>query len=159
MSKRAATMASPGSPDPKGKGSPNKKPKTPPKKKKEEMIISQGEPIVIQYYRASGCKLWTIVQRGDRSDAFMKNLVDHIRSAPTSVLRDAFDIKSDLTRRLSLERDEPMKNYRKAFDRKVFLQVSDVDTPEHDIKTAKEFQKVSVFLYISNYVAANTKKI
>ena len=155
MSKRAASAStSPTSPN--GKGNSPKKPKTPPKKKKDEMIITTGEPVLIQYYRASGCKLWTIAQRGDKSDAFMKNLVDHIRSAPDSKLRDKYDIKSDLTRRISLERDEPMKNFRKAFERKVFLQVSDVDTREHDIETAKEFQKVRLFEYITNYVAANT---
>lgn len=145
MSKRAAA-SNPSSPDPKGKGSP-KKAKTPPKKKKEDMIITQGEPVLIHYYRASGCKLWTMVQRGDRSDAFMKNLVDHIRSAPQSNLRDKYDIKSDLMRRVSLERDEPMKNFRKQFERKVFVQVSDVDTKQHDIETAKEFQKVRILAF------------
>ena len=145
MSKRAASVAVSPSHGQNGKGGSPKKPKTPPKKKKDEMVITQGEPVLIQYYRASGCKLWVMVQRGDRSDAFMKNLVDHIRSATDSVLRDKYDVKSDLTRRVSLERDEPMKNFRKAFERKVFLQVSEVDTPEHDLETAKEFQKVRVF--------------
>ena len=154
MSKRAAS-SSVSSPGPSGKGNSPKKPKTPPKKSKDEMVITQGEPVLIQYYRASGCKLWTIVQRGDRSDAFMKNLVDHIRSAPESTLRDKYDVKSDLTRRVSLERDEPMKNYRKAFERKVFLQVSEVDTHEHDVETAKEFKKVSLSVYVSAYVTAN----
>jgi len=156
MSKRAAAAAaSPASSN--GKGNSPKKPKTPPKKNKDEMVITTGEPILIQYYRASGVKLWTIAHRGDKSDAFMKNLVDHIRTAPDSKLRDSYDIKSDLTRRVSLERDEPMKNFRKQFERKVFLQVSDVDTREHDIETAKEFQKVRVLQYISNYIAAHTK--
>ena len=154
MSKRAASSVPSGSSSPSGKGNSPKKPKTPPKKKKEDMIITQGEPMIIQYYRASGCKLWTIVQRGDRSDAFMKNLVDHIRSTNESALRDKYDVKSDLTRRVSLERDEPMKNFRKAFERKVFLQVSEVDSKQFDIETAKEFQKVSLSLYISNYISS-----
>ena len=155
MSKRAAS-ASVSSPGPSGKGGSPKKPKTPPKKKKEDMVISQGEPVLIHYYRASGCKLWTLAQRGDRSDAFMKNIVDHIRSATVSKLRDVYDVKSDLTRRVSLERDEPMKNFRKAYERKVLVQVSDIDTKEHDIETAKEFQKVRLRLYISNYCSANS---
>ena len=143
MSKRAATAASPGRDG--GKAGSPKKQKTPPKKKKEEMIITQGEPNLIYYIRASGFKIWFIVQRGDRSDAFMKNSIDHIRGAQESVLRDTYFIKNDLTRRVSVERNEPMKNYRKAFDRKVFLQLVDkgTDTKEFDLLTAKEFQKVN----------------
>ena len=94
------------------KGSP-KKAKTPPKKAKDEQTLTFGQPCEIKYYRVAEFKLWHARHLDDRTDAFMKNMIDEIRSDPNCELRHEYDFKGDVTRCVSVNDDNPMKNHRK----------------------------------------------
>ena len=141
MPKRAADPPSPGTTP--TKGSP-KKAKTPPKKAKEaQTMVTYGAPCYITYYRcADNMKCWNAVQQGDKTDAFLKNVIDVIRNDNDSALKKTYDFRGDVTRRVSLTIDEPLKNHRKSFERKFMIQIADVDNKLHDVATAKEIQRV-----------------
>ena len=134
------------------KGSP-KKTKSPPKKAKEQQTLTFGQPYEIKYFRVCGFYLWHARNPDDKNDAFMKNLIDEIRSDVNCELRAKFDVKGDVTRRHSLGVDEPMKNQRKSCEREFILQVIDedeaVNNPETHAKktyqTALAIQKVKLF--------------
>ena len=141
MPKRAAEPVSPGMGE--AKASP-KKAKTPPKKAKEAQTMTYGAPCYIQVTRGpENIKLWNVVQEGDKSDGFVRNLIDDIRNKQDAVLKTEFDFRGDVTRRVSLASDEPLKNFRKSLERKCLVQLSDQDNKEFDMKTAKQIQTVS----------------
>ena len=123
------------------KGSP-KKAKTPPKKHKKEQSLTYGQPCIIQFYRAGDCKLWHARNLDDKSDAFMKNIIDEIRADENSELREKFDFRGDVSRRISLASDEVMKNHRKSYERKFLVQINDEDTVDKDIATGNALLKV-----------------
>lgn len=148
MPKRAAEPPMPAASP--AKASP-KKAKTPPKKKKEDQTMTYGAPCFIQLHRGpDNIKLWNVIQQGDKTDGFVKNIIDIIRNEPHEAIKKQYDFRGDATRRVSLATDEPMKNYRKSYERKFMIQVSDVDTKLHDIATAKEIQRVSVCLGLTH---------
>ena len=137
--KRSAEADSPASTP--VKGSP-KKAKTPPKKNKKEQSLTHGQPCVIQFFRCGEIKLWHARNLEDKSDAFMKNIIDKMRSDESSELREKFDFRGDVTRRLSLGSDEVMKNHRKSYERKFLVQINDEELPERDIATGNALLKV-----------------
>ena len=141
--KRAADADSPsGSPV---KGSP-KKAKSPPKKAKEEQILTFGQPCIIQYFRCSDCvKAWQVVNNDDKSDAFIKNIVDIVRGDPSCDLRKIHGFRGDVSRRVSLSNDEVMKNHRKSYERKFLLQIYEDESPEADLAAAREIYSVSIW--------------
>ena len=121
-----------------------KKPRTPPKKDKASQVLTFGIPCYIRYHRVCDHgKLWKVVQAEDKSDCFMKNVTDTIRNEPDDELRKDFDFRGDVTRRVSLSSDEPMKNHRKSYERKFLYQVDEEDTKEKDLRTAKAIFAVS----------------
>ena len=126
------------------KGSP-KKAKTPPKKAKDEQTLTFGQPCEIKYYRVAEFKLWHARHLDDRTDAFMKNMIDEIRSDPNCELRREYDFKGDVTRCVSVNDDNPMKNHRKSYERKFMLQTIEEDTRERDIATANSIHRVRIF--------------
>ena len=140
--KRSADPESPASTP--ARGSP-KKTKTPPKKSKQDQTLTYGQPCEIKYFWCADVKLWYARQTDDKSDAFMKNIIDEARSEQDSELRTRFDFKGDVTRRISLTSNEPMKNHRKSYERKFLVQIieEDKDTKENDAATGNALLKVS----------------
>ena len=139
-SKRNAENETP--PESPAKGSP-KKARTPPKKAKEAQILTFGQPCKIQYYRTAEFKLWHVVNLDDKSDAFVKNIVDLMRMNPDCALRILHAFRGDLARRISLTCDEVMRNHRKSYERKWLIQLIEIDTKEADIAAANEIYSVS----------------
>ena len=111
------------------------KAKLPPKKSKEDQVWSRGQPCLITYYRVENFKLWHVRTLDDKLDAFMKIIVDELRSDPDSYLRDRYGFRCDVTRRISVDVNEPLKNPRKGFERKFLLQVVDENSLEDELKT------------------------
>ena len=123
--------------------------KSPPKRPKAEQTMTYGVPCIIRYYQVADFKLWHVITKDDKNDAFVKNIVDEIRSDADCTLRRKYNFKGDVTRRVSLSQDEPMRNGRKSYERKFLLQCIDEDAydfPEEeyekDLATARELQKV-----------------
>ena len=75
----------------------------------------------------------------------MKNIIDEIRSDENSELREKFDFRGDVARRVSLTCDEVMKNHRKSYERKFLVQINDEESPERDIATGNALLQVSFF--------------
>ena len=138
--KRAVDTDSPsGSPI---KGSP-KKAKSPPKKAKEEQVLTFGQPCKIQYHRVEEFKLWHVINVDDKSDAFVKNIIDLMRNDQNCALRRVHNFRGDVSRRVSLTNDEVMKNHRKSYERKFMLQICEEESPEEDLAAAREIHSVS----------------
>ena len=77
------------------KGSPEKT-KTPPKKAKEEQTLTHGQPCKIQCHHVAEFKLWHIVNPEDKSDAFVKMLVDELRSDQNCELHVKCEFRGDV---------------------------------------------------------------
>ena len=130
------------------KGSP-KKMKTPPKKDKTEQQLTHGQPCQIVYHRCAEAKLWQVTTLDDKSDAFMKNIIDKLRSDHQCHLRTDLDFRGDVAWRVSLTNDDIARNDRKNCERKFLVQmIEDNDTPEHrsqDCKRNCKGASVSIF--------------
>ena len=81
--------------------------------------------------------------RINKSDAFVKNIVDLMRMNPDCALRILHAFRGDLARRISLTCDEVMRNHRKSYERKWLIQLIEIDTKEADIAAANEIYSVS----------------
>ena len=123
------------------KGSP-KKAKTPPKKAKEEQMLKCGLPCKIQFYHVAEFLLWRAIYPEDKSDAFMKNITYSICNDMSCGLREKFDFKGDVVRRVSLTVNKAMKNHRKSFECKFIVQSNDNESVERNLATARELKKV-----------------
>ena len=146
--KRSADTESPASTP--VKASP-KKAKTPPKKDKKEQSLTHGQPCYIQFFRCGEIKLWHARNADDKSDAFMKNIIDEIRGDENSESREKFDFRGDVSRRMSLTCDDIMKNHRKSYERKFLVQINDDESNDRDLATGNALLKVRILRVNSRF--------
>ena len=102
----------------------------------------------IQYFCTHESKLWHVINADDRSDAFVKNIIDIMCMDDNCALHRDHAFRGDVSRRISLTLDEIMKNHRKSYERKFMIQIPLEDTKEADIAAATEIHSVSTKLLI-----------
>ncbi len=148
--KRTVSAVAPSSPV-QGDASP-KKIKSPPVKSAQDQSLASGLIYEVRLHKCEeGIQLYSVVSNQDSNDAYLRNIVDAIRSSKSandSDLTEVYHLRGDVARRKKWDNNDPMKNVRNRFERKFFVQYA---PDENDIffrNTAFAIIAVSVVIYV-----------